>query len=186
MVQNALVLLSGGVDSAVCAQLLARQGHHVSALFVDYGQAARHQEHQAATRVSAVLGVPLQHVRYQTGRGFAAGEILGRNAFLVMAALVSTQGTHNIVSLGIHEDSVYYDCSRTFRDRLAVLVSECTNGRVQLSTPVLEWTKRDIVMYALANGIGRKDVYTCENGTVPPCGSCNSCREWEGLDVCKA
>jgi 7-cyano-7-deazaguanine synthase len=185
MAQNALVLLSGGIDSAVCAHLLAHQGHHVSGVFVDYGQAARNFEREAAARVSASLGIPLQHVAYHAGRSFAVGEILGRNAFLVFAALLSTQGMHTIISLGIHEDSLYYDCSDIFRSRLAMIVSECSNGRIQISTPVLAWTKRDIVTYALANGLRIADVYSCEAGTLPPCGTCNSCREWEGLDVRK-
>lgn len=50
--RKATVLISGGIDSAACAHLLAAQGHLVHGIFVDFGQAARDHESRAVERVA--------------------------------------------------------------------------------------------------------------------------------------
>ena len=53
--QRVVVGLSGGVDSAVCAMLLRKQGFEVHGLFLDQGLSARAD----AERTAAAMGVPL-------------------------------------------------------------------------------------------------------------------------------
>jgi 7-cyano-7-deazaguanine synthase len=56
MPQNAVVLLSGGLDSATAAALAAREGWRLYALTIRYGQ-THAREVEAARRVAAALGV---------------------------------------------------------------------------------------------------------------------------------
>ena len=56
---DVLVLLSGGIDSAACAQFYKRQGYSVKTLFIDYGQQAALKEAEAALKISKHLALPL-------------------------------------------------------------------------------------------------------------------------------
>ena len=80
-----LVLVSGGLDSTTLLAVAKDEGVSPIGLFVNYGQAARSAEEAAVTQLSEVLQFPLTKARYD-GRLFGAGEIRGRNAFLLHAA----------------------------------------------------------------------------------------------------
>jgi 7-cyano-7-deazaguanine synthase len=58
----ALILLSGGIDSAACVAYAKSIASPVEALFIDYMQPARDSERDAAIRVSGHYGIPLQIV----------------------------------------------------------------------------------------------------------------------------
>jgi len=86
--KSSAVLLSGGVDSAACAHLLAAQGCTVRGVFVDFGQPARELEAAAVSRLSHLLGIETTTLRAQSPNGFGTGELVGRNAFLLTAAIL--------------------------------------------------------------------------------------------------
>ena len=109
---NTVVLLSGGMDSAACAQT---SGHHVHGVFVDYGQRAAVPEQRAAEQLSSGLGIELSVVQVKTQQSFGTGENAGRNAFLVFCALLNFGHQRmDAIALGIHAGTTYYDCSRAF------------------------------------------------------------------------
>src|SRR5690348_322225 len=56
MPRSAVILLSGGLDSATAAAIARAEGYDLCALSIDYGQRHR-QELAAAARVAAALGV---------------------------------------------------------------------------------------------------------------------------------
>ena len=61
-VDGALVLLSGGVDSAACLAFLLEQAP-AEAMFINYGQAAAAQEEASATAIAHHYGVELRTIR---------------------------------------------------------------------------------------------------------------------------
>jgi tRNA-specific 2-thiouridylase len=69
--ERIIVAMSGGVDSAVAALLLQRQGHDVQGLFMsnweedDSGYCTSAQDFQDARRVCEVLGIPLHRVNFE-------------------------------------------------------------------------------------------------------------------------
>ncbi len=61
--KNALVLLSGGIDSSACLVFYLAQGFSISALFVDYGQVSKGRGESAPSAVWSYckrLGVPVE------------------------------------------------------------------------------------------------------------------------------
>lgn len=180
---DALVLLSGGIDSAACARYLQERGERVRVLFVDYGQKAAAFERSAAEGLSVRLGVPIRVVQYHAGLSFGAGEIRGRNAFLIFAAML--QDTHpyaESIALGVHSGTNYYDCSPAFIESAGRVVAEYTDGNTRLVAPFAKWTKRDVFEYFVRAGLPVDGSYSCEAGTSPPCGSCLSCRDRRTLE----
>ena len=139
----AVVLLSGGLDSATCAALARRDGHVVHALSIDYGQRQR-AELDAARRVGAALGVashrvvavdlraiggsaltddgiavPKDRTEAEIGDGVPSSYVPARNTILLAIAtgLAEVVGADEIY-LGINavDFSGYPDCRPSFLD----------------------------------------------------------------------
>lgn len=165
------------MDSAAVAHLLASQGHFVRGIFIDFGQVARDAEKDAVARVSKQIGIETLTLSVAASSGFGAGEFVGRNAFLILAAIFLGRIHEGVLALGIHAGTPYYDCSPGFLDRLRTLAEEHTGGRLTVVAPFLTWTKGQIHAYAIKAGLPIGATYSCESGTIPPCGSCASCRD---------
>ena len=180
---DVVVLMSGGIDSAACAHYFLERRDNVSALFVDYGQMAREPEHEAVSRIAQYLRLSLDIVTFQASRQFGAGEILGRNAFLIFAALMSGKPAQGILSLGIHSGTGYYDCGRDFNDHVNHIVESYSGGRVALDCPFISMDKSFVYNYFNGTGMPLSLTYSCEQGTIPACGRCNSCRDRDALTI---
>ncbi len=179
--RHATVLMSGGIDSAACAAFLTAQGFRISALFVDYGQAALKQEQAAVRSLAAMLGIEVQELAFKGTAPFGPGELVGRNAFLVFAALLATRAQSSLIALGLHAGTPYYDCSPAFIDTINRAVIEHTDNAVQVIAPFLEWTKRDVYDFFIQTDLPIERTYSCEMGGELACGSCASCLDRRAL-----
>lgn len=175
--RKATVLISGGIDSAACAHLLAVQGHKVHGIFVDFGQAAREQESRAVDRLAGTLGINKTTLHVGSDNDFGTGELIGRNAFLLMTAIFLGRTHEGLLAIGIHAGTSYYDCSASFINRFRILAEEQTDGRLTVIAPFLHWTKGQIYKYAVNSSVPVAATYSCESGAIPPCGLCASCRD---------
>jgi len=180
---EALVLLSGGIDSAACVVFYKQLGHGVAGIFVDYGQPARAQEEKSADSIAAHYNIPLTKIRCAGPQTNYAGEIAGRNALLVFAALLFRPIEPGIIALGVHHGTAYYDCSESFTADLARIISGYTNGKVALGVPFLNWDKPMIVQFAGENKMPFELTWSCEVGPATACGKCLSCRDRGKLNV---
>ena len=175
--REAIVLFSGGIDSTACIHLLRTQGLDVTGLFIDYSQAALRREEHAVRSVSELLCLPVDYIRMEGFHNLGSGELQGRNALLMSVALFWSRGKNCLIGTGIHSGSGYYDCSSHFLTSMKSLFSAQTDGRVALVSPFEDWTKQDIYDYATTAQLPLDRTYSCENGTVPTCGFCASCRD---------
>jgi len=173
---HALVLLSGGIDSAVVAALASRNGFDVRALHVSYRQAAAAAERRAAMAVAAALNVPLDVVEYDGRPGFGAGEIRGRNSFLIHAAVLELAAPRGVIMLGIHTGTDFPDCEPDFVEATRAVLALTTAGAVDLVAPLALLTKGDVVRVARDLAIDVAATHSCEAADVP-CGDCQSCRD---------
>lgn len=179
--RHATVLLSGGIDSAACVSFLIDQGLEVSAVFVEHGQAAADFERVAVRSVSSALGVDLLELSFTGAAPFGSGELVGRNAFLVFAAMFATRARTSRIALGIHGGTPYYDCSPAFVEVINRAVAEHTDNAVRVVAPFIEWTKQDVYNYFIRTELPIELTYSCESGGAPPCGRCASCLDRKAL-----
>jgi 7-cyano-7-deazaguanine synthase len=177
MCKDATVLLSGGIDSAACARYLQDEGFRVSCVFIEYGQAAAGPERRAVTAVAELLRSNLSIISISSKRHFGAGEIVGRNAFLALAALTLCEVKSGVLALGIHAGTPYYDCGPAFLLSIDRVVAEYTDGCMRVVAPFISWTKQNTFDYYVRAGLPTTITYSCEAGTEPPCGACASCRD---------
>jgi 7-cyano-7-deazaguanine synthase len=172
-----LVLLSGGIDSATVLALTASIGLPLTTLFVDYGQPAAQAELRASLAVASHYGASHRQVSL-TGTDFPPGEVRGRNAFLLHAALLIARPDAAVVAIGVHAGTPYRDCTSSFLRAAQASYDFHTDGVVTISAPFIDREKREIVALARLMDVPLDLTYSCEAGN-EPCWDCLSCRDRE-------
>lgn len=175
------VLLSGGIDSTACIHFYVHQHFRVQPIFVNYGQPASRAEATSARVVCAFYKVRLRTIRIQGPRIPRSGEILARNLTLVATALMDVGLGTNLIALGIHGGTRYFDCSRTFTKLCGQLLEGYTDGRVRLGTPFLAMNKGQVWSYCKQNRVPIHLTWSCEASSTKPCRRCLSCKDKESL-----
>jgi len=202
---DAVVLLSGGLDSYTAAAIARADGFRLNALTVRYGQ--RHaSEVEAARAVAKWLGVA-RHVEVDVGLNAFGGSSLttdtpvpkdrpidpteipstyvpARNTVFLALALgwAEVLGAHDIV-IGVNalDYSGYPDCRPEFIAAFEQLASLATargvhGERFRIHAPLQMMTKRDIIQRGVELGLDYALTQSCyDPGPGGPCGRCDSC-----------
>ena len=202
---RAVVLLSGGLDSATAAAMAQREGWELFALTMKYGQV--HQaELRAARAVAAALGVS-RHIELAvnlsafggsslTGEGDIPKDDLGapgvpstyvpaRNTVFLSLALAWAEvlGAERIV-IGVNaiDYSGYPDCRPEFIAAFEYLASLATKvgveGRpLRVYAPLQHLTKAGIIRLGAELGVDYSLTHSCYDPAPDdrPCGHCDSC-----------
>lgn len=200
--KKAVVLLSGGMDSAVTLYV-ARQDYKVETLIFDYGQKAS-KEVDCAIRVSeaalapyTVLDIELPwqgSSLLEAGDGIPEGNVSApgkipstyvpaRNIiFLSFAVSFAEAIGAEAVFIGAHQldFSNYPDCRdiffKSFQDVIGKGTRSGSEGApVRIETPILNFTKRDIVKKGLELSVPFDLTWSCYKDGGEPCGVCESC-----------
>lgn len=180
--KKVIILLSGGVDSTACIHYYLKTGFCPTALFIDYGQAAKEKEYESAKKVAHSYNIEFDYIKVEMGQKFKQGEISGRNAFFIIVAMMKYINFSGFISLGIHSGVPYYDCLPRFITDIKNLLDGYTDGKIRIDAPFLNWNKPMIYKYCKENKIPLELTYSCESGTTPPCGKCRSCLDRKALN----
>lgn len=201
---KAVVLLSGGLDSAVAVALAPEAGcEPVAALFFDYGQHAARKEELAARGIAGFHHLPFERIELPWMARFSksalvagAGEpprwspdrlddetpravwVENRNGIFVnVAAFYAAEQGWDSVVVGFNreEAAAFPDNSAEYVDRINRALELSLGRCVRVVAPTLGMTKREIVERALALDIPWELLWSCYRGGNLPCGSCESC-----------
>lgn len=202
---KAVVLLSGGLDSATTLALACAAGHECHCLTVDYGQ--RHRaEIAAAARVAQALHA-VEHrvvaldlaafggsaltdlhipVPEAPTEGIPVTYVPARNTLLLALALAWAEvlGARDVwFGANAIDYSGYPDCRPQFMRAFETLANLATKAAVEghlltLHTPVIELTKADIIRRGTALGVDYALTVSCYQASPDglACGRCESCR----------
>jgi 7-cyano-7-deazaguanine synthase len=203
--KNAVVLLSGGLDSATTLAIARERGYSCHCLSVDYGQ--RHRaELDAAGRVVRALGAdahrtiridlaafggsaltdPAIAVPQSPTTGIPITYVPARNTILLALALAWAEvlGAQDIFfGANAVDYSGYPDCRPEFMRAFEQLANLATKAAVEgrkltLHTPIIDLTKAEIVRRGAALGVDYSITVSCYQATDAglACGRCDSCR----------
>lgn len=201
--KKAIVLLSGGLDSATTLYYARSKGFKVTCLIFDYGQRHR-KEIRQAKEIARAAGCEYQLVkiafpwrgsslldkkmRLPKNRDLNTGEIPStyipaRNIiFLSYAASFAEAIGAEVIFIGANavDYSGYPDCRpeffASFQNVLAKGVKTGVEGRViKIDTPLVKKTKADIIKLGLALRVPYHLTWSCYAGGRTPCGVCDSC-----------
>jgi 7-cyano-7-deazaguanine synthase len=203
--QPAVVLLSGGLDSATALAIAHRRGHACYALSVAYGQ--RHSaELDAAARVAAALGVREHRVMQVDLAGIGGSALTdpniaipevptagipvtyvpARNTMMLALALgwAEVLGASSIyIGVNAVDYSGYPDCRPEFIAAFEALAACATRAGVEghplnVQAPLIAWTKAQIIRAGTQLGVDYALTVSCYQADADgrACGKCDSCR----------
>ncbi|HZU21901.1 MAG TPA: 7-cyano-7-deazaguanine synthase QueC [Terriglobales bacterium] len=199
---RAVVLLSGGMDSCVCAALAARD-HEAAAVHVSYGQRTERRERQAFDGICDRLGIKRRlAVRNDalaaiggsalTDSAVAVPEALNeigssvpvtyvpfRNAHFLAVAVSWAEviGATRILIGAVEQDSSGYpDCRPAYYQAFNQVISTGTAaGNIEIETPLIGLRKAEIVRRGLELGAPFDLTWSCYVRQDRACGVCESC-----------
>ena len=202
---HAVVLLSGGLDSATALAIAREQGFACHALSVDYGQrhaaeldAARRVARAGGAREHRIMRVDLAGIGGSalTDRAIAVPEsptegipltyVPARNTIMLALALawVEVLGARDIfIGVNFIDSSGYPDCRPEFIDSFARLAALATRAGVEgnpcrIHTPLIGWTKAEIILEGTRLGVDYGQTVSCYQADAAgkACGRCDACR----------
>ena len=188
---DAVVLASGGIDSAVCLALARRGGGEVLALGIDYGQRNRIElEHLPA--LAAALGcaslVVTVDMRPWMSVGLVGSQrppadgdtnyVPARNlVFLAIAASVAeARGAARIYLGATAADRHHPDCTEAFFAPFRAALCHGLDRPPALRTPLAGFGKADVLRLAIALDVPLALTWSCHLEGPAPCGGCAPCR----------
>ena len=201
----AVVLLSGGLDSATALAIAREQGFVCHALSVDYGQ--RHNaELEAARRVARSLGArehrvmrvdlagiggsaltdPAIAVPEQPSDGIPVTYVPARNTIMLSLALAWAEvleARDIFIGVNVLDSSGYPDCRPEFIAAYEALAALATKAGVEgkpcrFHAPLIRWTKAEIIAAGTRLGVDYAQTVSCYQADAQgrACGRCDACR----------
>ena len=202
---KAVVLLSGGLDSATALALAMEQGFDCHALSLDYGQ--RHNAELAAAKRIAQAAAVAEHkvirlnldeiggsaltdpdiaVPQQPGGGIPVTYVPARNTVFLSLALgwAEVLGAWDIfIGVNSVDYSGYPDCRPEYIaafENLAGLATKggVEGGRFHIHAPLIKLSKAEIIRQGLELGVDYSLTVSCyqADSAGRACGVCDSCR----------
>ena len=201
---RAVVLLSGGMDSCVCAALAARD-FNAAALHISYGQRTEERERRAFLAICDRLGIHERLVvRNEALRAIGGSALTDpriavpespiergtighvpityvpfRNAHFLAAAVswAEVLGAEKIYIGAVEQDSSGYpDCRPAYYRAFNEVVKTGTkDGRIEIVTPLIAKRKHEIVILGLELGAPLDLTWSCYSREDRACGVCDSC-----------
>jgi 7-cyano-7-deazaguanine synthase len=202
---RAVLCLSGGMDSCVCAALAARD-YDLYAIHFSYGQRTESRELRSAQEIARLTGVrellPLKIDLFRriggsalTDHGIAVPDapvdeaaigteipvtyVPFRNAHFLAAAVswAEVLGAKTVVIGAVEQDSSGYpDCRPAYYDAFNQLIEKGTKeGDIRVKTPLIAMRKEEIVRLGVELGAPFHVSWSCYSGETEACGVCESC-----------
>jgi 7-cyano-7-deazaguanine synthase len=198
---GAVVLLSGGMDSCVCASLAARD-YHAAAVHISYGQRTEKRERQSFSAICDHLGicdrllvrnealraiggsaltdpniaVPESHA---IGHDIPVTYVPFRNAHFLSVAVswAEVLDAERVYIGAVEQDSSGYpDCRPAYYQAFNQVVKTGTKaGRIEIVTPLIAMRKAEIVRLGLELNAPFDLTWSCYSREDSACGSCDSC-----------
>jgi 7-cyano-7-deazaguanine synthase len=196
-----VVLLSGGMDSCVCAALAARE-FSAAAVHISYGQRTEDRERQSFLGICDRLGIhdrlivrneALQAIggsaltdpdiavpkSSRIGHGIPVTYVPFRNAHFLAVAVswAEVLGAEKVYIGAVEQDSSGYpDCRPAYYRAFNEVVKAGTkDGRIEIVTPLIGLRKSEIVRLGLELGAPFDLTWSCYSREDCACGVCDSC-----------
>ena len=199
----AIVMMSGGMDSSVCAAIAKKSGYNISALHINYGQRTQARELRAFNDVVDYLGisqrmvVDIGYLARIGGSSLTDTSISISNADLdskeiptsyvpfrnanILAIATSWAEVLGATALfigAVEEDgSGYPDCRAEFFEAYEKMIALGTKPEtsIRIFTPLIHLSKKEIVILGTELNAPLHLTWSCYSSEEVACGVCDSC-----------
>jgi 7-cyano-7-deazaguanine synthase len=201
--KRAVILVSGGMDSATAVYEAMERGYEPYFLHTSYGQQTENKEYECANALAKEVGTA-DFLHIETGHLAAIGAssltddemdvedadlesdeiptsyVPFRNANLLsMAVSYAEANDCSAVFIGAHSEdfSGYPDCRPAFFDAFQQVIDVGTkpDTSIELMAPFVEWSKTEIAERGLELGVPYEITWSCYRDEEPACGTCDAC-----------
>jgi len=201
---SAVVLLSGGMDSCVCAAIAAHEhgAKNVAAMHISYGQRTETRERESFNKICDRLGIATRMLienpslaqiggsaltdkniavpeSHQIGAGIPITYVTFRNAHFLSAAVswAEVLGAAQIYIGAVAQDSSGYpDCRPEYYQAFNQVIRVGTKeGGIEIATPLIALRKAAIIRRGLELGAPLELTWSCYTEDREACGVCDSC-----------
>lgn len=198
--KKAVILFSGGLDSATAFYFAKKKGYTLTALVFDYHQ--RHKKEIGAAKKIIRLNKVRHHLvkadlswthssltdakkhvpinRNLSARKIPSTYVAARNiVFLSYAfSLAESIGAKKIfIGAHIQDYSGYPDCRPEFLKAFEKAVNKgMKQAGIKIEAPLIKKSKKEIITLGLKLGVPFGHTWSCYEGGAKPCGKCDSCR----------
>jgi 7-cyano-7-deazaguanine synthase len=201
--ERAVILVSGGMDSATAVYEAMDRGYEPYLLHTSYGQETEDREHECARSLAEevdaadFLHVETQHLATIGSSSLTeenveveeadlesdeipASYVPFRNANLLsMAVSYAEANDCSAVFIGAHSEdfSGYPDCRPAFFDAFQGVIKAGTKPEteIELVAPFVEWSKTEIAERGLELEVPYEQTWSCYRSEQPACGTCDAC-----------
>ncbi|MEJ5245628.1 MAG: 7-cyano-7-deazaguanine synthase QueC [Bacteroidota bacterium] len=204
MKKIAVVLMSGGMDSALCAAIALNQGYEVAALHLNYLHRTQEREERAFNEICDYYGishrlvVDVNYFRQIGGSSltdlqidvpkakFDKNEIPNTyvpfrngNILAIGASWAETLGAEAIYIGAVEQDSSGYpDCREDFFRAFeqALNLGTKPDTHIKIVTPIIHLSKKEIVQKSILLNVPLYLTWSCYSNEDAACGECESCQ----------
>jgi 7-cyano-7-deazaguanine synthase len=201
--KTAVVLVSGGMDSALCVALAMQMGYDIAGLHLNYGQRTEQREKQAFDDLTEHFGfnyklvVDVSHLSLIGGSSLTDKKIQvnkadfrntsipnsyvpfrNGNLLALAASWAEVIGAEAIFIGAMQLDSSGYpDCREDFFSAYEKAINLGTKPETQIKiiTPIINYSKSDIIEEGIKIGVPFELTWSCYQNSEIACGECDSC-----------
>ncbi|MEI6089123.1 MAG: 7-cyano-7-deazaguanine synthase QueC [bacterium] len=198
-----VVVLSGGMDSALCMAIAKADGYKLSALHLNYGQLTEKREEKAFLDICEFYGVEEKIIvdtsffKQIGGSGLTDNKIgieeanlenetipstyvpfRNGNILAIAASWAEVIGATTIFIGAVQQDSSGYpDCRKEFFDEFEKAINTGTKPEtnIKILTPIINFSKGDIVRRSNELCSPLHLTWSCYRNSDTACGTCDSC-----------
>jgi 7-cyano-7-deazaguanine synthase len=202
--EKVIVLVSGGMDSLVCAGIALKENQEVFFLHMNYGQKTSRRERQSFDSIADHYQIPLEKrkvidmtflqqiggssltdetIQVKTYQGDSSvipdSYVPFRNSIILSLAVswAEVVGASRLYIGANHEDSPGYpDCRPRYYEAFNKVIKEGTKaGNIEILTPVISMKKKEIVRTGQKLNVPFELSWSCYKSSEKACGECDSC-----------
>jgi 7-cyano-7-deazaguanine synthase len=196
--KKALIILSGGLDSATCLALAKSNGYDCTAITFDYGQRLI-QEIDCAKKLCEIYSTKFELIKLPIGN-FKSSSLTdltkeipldynedevpttyvpARNTVFLSIALAYAEANNIFdifIGVNVIDYSGYPDCRPQYYEAYNELIKQGTkDGDIKVETPVIMMKKEEIVKLAMKHKAPLDVTWSCYARADKACGECDSC-----------
>jgi len=199
---GAVILVSGGMDSLVCAVLAIKNSSDVAFLHIDYNQRTEKKEAECFKHIVNHYKPALSKILDFSWLGQMGGSALTdqaipvpehslhttemsdtyvpfRNSVLLSAAVAWAEvlGANNVFYGAVqHDSSGYPDCTIDFVSAFNALIKQGSAlNTIRIAAPLITMRKKDIIRKGISLNVPFEYTWSCYQNSHEACGVCDSC-----------